>query len=382
MLPLTACRAPAPVRVPLLMRRAAAARLRGPTRPCMVPALALRQQPPRGVRFAGTAPGAAGAPALSTPLSCICDVMIVPAGVGPSFSKHVAACVQGFEDNPELKVQIHPMGTCLEGEWMEVMGAVKKATLQLHSSGIARVTSTLKVGTRVDKQGYDMAYKLSRIQEQLENLASRHPANARDERALLEQLTALLPDLNVAMAAARAHKGEAWDPQPLTDRIKDVVHERAKDMPLGSTTGGMELNLNQTGVQLGDPTYDENDEETWQQIAKRARKPTPTGQQPSAAASVAGLHEAASGGGVGAVVALLKQPGAIGRIDDLDEGPGTTGMTALHWAAKNGHTGVCEALLKEGASSAVRDQFGRTALDLAQRYGHGSVVELLTGVDL
>ena len=51
-------------------------------------------------------------------------------------------------------------------------------------------------------------------------------------------------------------------------------------------------------------------------------------------------------------------------------------------AAKNGHERVCEALLKEGASAAVRDQFGRTALDLAQRYGHGSVVELLIVVDL
>ena len=95
-------------------------------------------------------------------------------------------------------------------------------------------------------------------------------------------------------------------------------------MPLGSTTGGMELNLNQTGIKLGDPTYDENDEEAWQQIAARARKQTPTGQQPTAAAVAApsvagdisdvGLHGAASAGDLSAVVALLSQPGAIGRI--------------------------------------------------------------------
>ena len=40
-------------------------------------------------------------------LPCICDVMIVPAGVGPSFSKHVAAAVSGFKRNAALKVWQH-----------------------------------------------------------------------------------------------------------------------------------------------------------------------------------------------------------------------------------------------------------------------------------
>eukprot|EP01045_Picozoa_sp_COSAG04_P037460 COSAG04_NODE_9578_length_850_cov_1.756325_2_plen_135_part_01 len=77
----------------------------------------------------------------------IVDVMIVPSDVGePSLSKHVAAAVQAFSDNPSLKVQSHPMGTLLEGDWDDVLGAVKMATVQLHAEGVARVTSVLKVG--------------------------------------------------------------------------------------------------------------------------------------------------------------------------------------------------------------------------------------------
>ena len=52
-------------------------------------------------------------------------------------------------------------------------------------------------------------------------------------------------------------------------------------------------------------------------------------------------------------------------------------MTALHWAAKNGHTQAVECLLEGGADAAAHDSFGRTALDLAQRYGQGGAVALL-----
>ena len=84
----------------------------------------------------------------------IVDVMIVPSDVGePSLSKHVAAAVQAFSDNPALKVEPHPMGTLLSGDWDDVLGAVKMATVQLHAEGVARVTSVLKVGTRTDRAG-------------------------------------------------------------------------------------------------------------------------------------------------------------------------------------------------------------------------------------
>ena len=76
---------------------------------------------------------------------------VPPADVDPGVL--VAAAVQAFSDNPALKVEPHPMGTLLSGDWDDVLGAVKMATVQLHAEGVARVTSVLKVGTRTDRAG-------------------------------------------------------------------------------------------------------------------------------------------------------------------------------------------------------------------------------------
>ena len=45
------------------------------------------------------------------------------------------------------------------------------------------------------------------------------------------------------------------------------------------------------------------------------------------------------------------------------------GWTPLHYAAFNGQTAVVEGLIAKGAHIGARDRFGRTALDLATRYG-------------
>ena len=53
------------------------------------------------------------------------------------------------------------------------------------------------------------------------------------------------------------------------------------------------------------------------------------------------------------------------------------GRTALHWAALHGKIQVVEALLNAGADKAVKDEDGRTALDLAQYNNHPAIVKLL-----
>jgi len=49
------------------------------------------------------------------------------------------------------------------------------------------------------------------------------------------------------------------------------------------------------------------------------------------------------------------------RLDDADD----RGRTALMIAAELGHAAVVELLIKHGASTALRDHAGKTALDLA-----------------
>lgn len=53
-------------------------------------------------------------------------------------------------------------------------------------------------------------------------------------------------------------------------------------------------------------------------------------------------------------------------------------FTPLHLAAQRGHGDIIELLLKHGANTALKTATGKTALDLAQEYGHTKAVKLLT----
>lgn len=78
------------------------------------------------------------------------DLCVVPLGVGVSVSAYVAAC-QKILDQAGLKHQLHAYGTNVEGEWDAVMGAVKACHEEIHRMGAPRITTTLKLGTRVDR---------------------------------------------------------------------------------------------------------------------------------------------------------------------------------------------------------------------------------------
>jgi hypothetical protein len=47
-------------------------------------------------------------------------------------------------------------------------------------------------------------------------------------------------------------------------------------------------------------------------------------------------------------------------------------------AARNGHTEVAKLLLCAGADINMKDNYGQTALEIAQRYGYDDIVELIT----
>ena len=83
-------------------------------------------------------------------MNVIADIAIIPIGVGVSLSKYVAACEQIFQD-AGLEPQLHPNGTNVEGEWDVVFNALKECHETLHAMDAPRVSSNLRVGTRVDK---------------------------------------------------------------------------------------------------------------------------------------------------------------------------------------------------------------------------------------
>ncbi len=79
------------------------------------------------------------------------DLCVVPIGVGVSVSEYVAECERLIEA-AGLKAQLHPYGTIIEGEWDAVFAVVKRCHERVHEMGAPRVFTTLKVGTRTDRE--------------------------------------------------------------------------------------------------------------------------------------------------------------------------------------------------------------------------------------
>lgn len=83
-------------------------------------------------------------------MKVLVDVAVVPIGVGVSLSSYVAACERVFAE-AGLKAQLHANGTNVEGEWDAVFAAVKRCHEVVHAMGAPRVSTTLRVGTRSDR---------------------------------------------------------------------------------------------------------------------------------------------------------------------------------------------------------------------------------------
>ena len=84
-------------------------------------------------------------------MNVIMDLCIVPMGVGVSVSEYVVACHEVLKE-AGLKTELHAYGTNIEGEWDNVMAAVKACHQKVHDMGAPRITTTIKMGTRTDRQ--------------------------------------------------------------------------------------------------------------------------------------------------------------------------------------------------------------------------------------
>ncbi len=84
-------------------------------------------------------------------MNVIVDLCVVPLGVGVSVSKYVALCQQVLED-AGLKTRLHAYGTNIEGEYDQVFAAIKACHEKIHAEGAPRISTTIKLGTRVDRE--------------------------------------------------------------------------------------------------------------------------------------------------------------------------------------------------------------------------------------
>ena len=96
----------------------------------------------------------------------ILDLCLVPLGVGASVSKYVAECHKVMQE-AGLNSQLHAYGTNIEGEWDVVMAAIKQCHERVHALGAPRITTTIKLGTRVDRSQF-MADKIRSVEDKLD----------------------------------------------------------------------------------------------------------------------------------------------------------------------------------------------------------------------
>ena len=99
-------------------------------------------------------------------MKTILDLCVVPMGVGVSVSKYIAACEKVLKD-AGLETQLHAYGTNIEGEWDDVMAAVKRCHEVVHEMGAPRISTTIRVGTRVDRT-QTMSDKIKSVEEKLD----------------------------------------------------------------------------------------------------------------------------------------------------------------------------------------------------------------------
>jgi uncharacterized protein (TIGR00106 family) len=83
-------------------------------------------------------------------MKVLVDLCIVPIGVGVSLSSYIAACEKVLT-GAGLKTGLHSYGTNIEGEWDEVFAAIKCCHEVVHQMGAPRITTTIKMGTRTDR---------------------------------------------------------------------------------------------------------------------------------------------------------------------------------------------------------------------------------------
>jgi uncharacterized protein (TIGR00106 family) len=83
-------------------------------------------------------------------MKVLVDLCVVPIGVGVSLSTYIAECEKILSD-AGLKTSLHSYGTNIEGEWDDVFAAIKLCHEKVHAMGAPRITTTIKLGTRTDR---------------------------------------------------------------------------------------------------------------------------------------------------------------------------------------------------------------------------------------
>lgn len=97
----------------------------------------------------------------------IAEVVIVPLGTGStSLSDYVAACEDVLKKERDIRYQLTPMGTIIEGELKDIVNAVMKMHEVPFEKGAMRVSTTIRIDDRRDKKATMEQKVISVLQKQ------------------------------------------------------------------------------------------------------------------------------------------------------------------------------------------------------------------------
>jgi len=97
----------------------------------------------------------------------IVNVSIAPLGTGnTSISHYVAACHEVLRRYPEVKWQLTPMGTIIEGDLARILEVVALMHEVPFAKGALRVSTLIKIDDRRDKDA-TMVDKVRAVEDKL-----------------------------------------------------------------------------------------------------------------------------------------------------------------------------------------------------------------------
>ena len=100
-------------------------------------------------------------------MKVIADLSIGPMGFGVSVSMEIAIC-ERILAAAGLKTLLHSYGTNIEGDWDRVFAAVKQCHEALHTAGVPRISTSMRFGTRIDRE-QTMEDKIRSVTDKLLN---------------------------------------------------------------------------------------------------------------------------------------------------------------------------------------------------------------------
>jgi len=83
-------------------------------------------------------------------LKALAEIQVIPIGAGVSVRNEVKRAHQLIRDSG-LKVQLHSYGTNVEGPLEDILSVIHKVHETLHAEGVVRLSTSIKIGTRTDK---------------------------------------------------------------------------------------------------------------------------------------------------------------------------------------------------------------------------------------